>query len=268
LGQEIAVTGSVARGVADEHSDVEINLWVGAMPEVEQASAWLEQAGATDILWHHWDLGADDFRWIIFRFQGVWIEAGWAAIEPFDAFVWELAGDAYTDHARLQMGWTVRQAIALRTHGRLADWQAMLAVYPAGLAQRVIAEQTTVWTDPHVPGVRWALAGRGERMGLALRFVWDMQNLLRVLFAVNHMWDQDLKWTDKRSLAMPIKPEDLSARIDAMFTLTDLLRAVATNQRLIVETLELAADQGFEVHAALQSMRAGLRAGLESSGLA
>lgn len=36
LGQEIAVTGSVARGVADEHSDVEINLCVDAMPEVER----------------------------------------------------------------------------------------------------------------------------------------------------------------------------------------------------------------------------------------
>lgn len=67
---------------------------------------------------------------------------------------------------------------------------------------------------------------------------------------------------------MPVKPAGLSARIDAMFTLTDLPRAVEINQRLIVDTLELPAEQGFEVLGAFQSMRQGLRAGLERSGLA
>jgi hypothetical protein len=48
-----------------------------------------------------------------------------------------------------------------------------------------------------------------------------------------------------------------------MLTLTDLRQAVETNQRLIIETLELARDQGFDVSAALESMRNGLREGLE-----
>lgn len=163
------------------------------------------------------------------------------------------------------MGWTVRQAIPLRTNGRLATWQAELAGYPDGLAERVVAVQTQVWSDPHVPGVRWALAARRERMGLALRFVWDMQNLLRVLFAVNHIWDHDLKWTDERSLDLRIKPAQLSSRIDAMFTLVDLQQAVEINQRLIVETLELAKNQGFDVNGALRSMQEGLRAGLRQT---
>lgn len=251
----------------DEHSDVEINLWVDAMPEVERASAWLEQAGATDIWGQDWEPGIDQSRWMVCRYEEVWIETGWAPILSFDAFLHRIAAGAFTDYGRLRMGWTVLQAVSLRTEGRLASWQATLAVYPDGLAERVIAEQTLIWADPHVPRVRWALAERSERMGLALRLVWDMQNLLQVLFAVNHMWDQDLKWTDERSLAMPIKPADLSARIDAMFTLTDLYRAVEINQRLIVETLELAANQGFEVHGALESMLEGLHTGLERSGL-
>ena len=47
-----------------------------------------------------------------------------------------------------------------------------------------------------------------------------------------------------------------------MFTLTDLYRAVEVNQRLIVDTLELASARGYDVAAALRSMRAGLRFGL------
>ncbi|MGI8967480.1 MAG: hypothetical protein ACR2GA_00035, partial [Chloroflexota bacterium] len=266
LSRETAVTGSVARGMADHYSDVELNLWVDDAPEPEQWRAWLDAAGATDLTPDNWDADTCHFRWTTCRFEGVWIEVGWAPIDQFDTFVRDLAGGAFGDHERLQMGWTVQQAIPLRTDGRLAGWQARLATYPAGLAERVVANQTTVWSDPHVPGVRWGLAARGERMGLALRFVWDMQNLLRVLFAVNHQWDHDLKWTNERSLDLPIKPGDLSARIDAMFTLTDLAQCVEINQRLIVETLELAAGQGFAVFDALHSMREGLRVGLELTG--
>ncbi|MDQ2742235.1 MAG: hypothetical protein M3Z66_08040 [Chloroflexota bacterium] len=266
LGREIAMTGSAARGVADEYSDVELNLWAGAPPEADQYRAWLDRAGATDLTRDNWDADACHFRWTTCRFEDIWIEVGWAPIDQFDDFVRDLAGGAFGDHERLQMGWTVQQAIPLRTEGRLADWQAALVTYPTLLAERVVANQTTVWSDPHVPGVRWGLAARGERMGLSLRFVWDMQNLLRVLFAVNQQWDHDLKWTNERSLDLPIKPAELSARIDAMFTLTDLAQCVETNQRLIVETLELATGQGFMVSDALHSMREGLRIGLETTG--
>ncbi|GAC1636528.1 MAG: hypothetical protein NVS4B2_24990 [Chloroflexota bacterium] len=266
LGREIAVTGSVARGMADSYSDVELNIWADALPEVALWRRWLEEVGATDVKQGLSEVDATGFCWTLCRVQGIWFEVGLARIEQFDAYVSDLAGGIFIDHLNLQMARTVSQAIPLRTEGGLSIWQATLARYPDGLAERVIENQTEVWSDPHVPGVRWALAARGERMGLALRFVWDMQNLLRVLFAVNHDWDHDLKWTDERSLDLAIKPAHLSARIDAMFTLTNLRQAVEINQRLIVETLELARDQNFDVSAPLQSMKDGLRQGLKVAG--
>lgn len=268
LGREVAVTGSAARGVADEFSDLELNLWIDALPEPERWRCWLEELGATELEAELSETDETGFRWTLCRLHGIWVEIGWASIDQFDAFVRDLASGAFVGHEQLQMGWTVLQAIPLRTDGRLQEWKAKLARYPEGLANRVIANQTEVWADPHVPGVRWGLAARRERMGLALRFVWDMQNLLRVLFAVNHVWDHDLKWTDERALDLPIKPERLSARIDATFTLLDLEEAVEINQRLIVETLELARNQGFDVGAALRSIREGLRVGLETTGRA
>ncbi len=50
-----------------------------------------------------------------------------------------------------------------------------------------------------------------------------------------------------------------------MFTLTDLQHAVEVNQRLIVETLELTSAQGYDVAAALRSVREGLRIGLAAN---
>ncbi|MDQ2741945.1 MAG: hypothetical protein M3Z66_06560 [Chloroflexota bacterium] len=265
LGREIALTGSAARGRADDFSDIEVNLWVEQLPHIEQWSAWLETMGATDIRPNTWDADTGGFHWTVCRFGDIWAEVGWATLTSFSELVRGLAAGEFAGTARLEMAWTVAQAIPLRTEGALAKWQAMLAHYPDGLAQRIVANQTTVWADPHVPGVRWALAARGERMALAMRFLWDMQNLLRVLFAINHRWDQDLKWTDQQSLDLPLKPDRLSARIDEMFTLTDLKRAVEVNQRLIAETLELTSAQGYDVAAALHSVREGLRIGLAAN---
>lgn len=265
LGQEIALTGSAARGRADDFSDIEINLWVDELPRAEQWRAWLQTMGASDIQPDTWEEDAGRFHWTVCRFGDIWAEAGWATLTDFSELVRGLAAGEFVGPARLEMGWTVAQAIPLRAAGALANWQATLAHYPDGLAQRIVADETAVWADPHVPGVRWALAARGEHMGLAMRFLWDMQNLLRVLFAINHRWDQDLKWTDQRSLDLPLKPDGLSARIDEMFTLTDLRHAVEVNQRLIVETLELTSAQGYDVAAALHSVREGLRIGVAAS---
>jgi hypothetical protein len=253
------VTGSAARGMADDTSDIEINLWGDLVPEQTVWREWLEGVGATDVSFKFAaEPDVTTFRWVVCRVNDIWMELGFSLVEEFDAFVGDLAAGRFIDHLRLQMGWTLEQAIPLRTAGRLAAWKHKVATYPEGLAERIVASETEVWSDPHVPGVRWALAGRGERLGLALRFTWDMQNLLRVLFAVNHAWDHDLKWTRAPALDFPLKPAQLAERIDAAFTLADLRRSVEIEQGLIVETLELAQSHRFDVSAALQSVRAAL----------
>ncbi len=253
----------MARGVADDHSDIELNLWLEDLPPRDEWRAWLVSAGATKVDREIGELDAAGFAWTVCRLEGVWVEVGFARTDAFDAFVRQLSAGVFIGHERMQMGSTIQAAIPLRTQGKLAEWKAALSRYPQGLAEKVVANQTEVWSDPHVPGVRWGLAARGERMGLAMRFLWDMQNVLRVVFAVNHVWDRDLKWTDKAALSLPLQPSQLSERIDSMFRLDDLNQSVEVNQRLIVETLELAQEQGFDVSDALSSMREGLRQGLE-----
>jgi hypothetical protein len=255
LAREAAVTGSAARGVADLHSDVELNLWVDALPEAAAACAWLETAGATDVVATYWHDDPTGFRWVVGRFEELWFEVGWSTVAAFGALVRELAAGAFTDHLLLQLGQTVAEAVPLRSDGLLATWKDVLAAYPDGLAERIVADQTAAWSDPHVPEVRRVLAARGERFGLALRFTWDVQNLLRVLFAVNRVWDRDLKWTDEHSLALRLAPRDLSRRLDECLRFDDLERSVQLEQQLILETLELAAAEGFAVDAALASLR-------------
>ena len=76
LGKEIAVTGSVAMGLADETSDVELNLWVENLPAVEERAAWIVQIGGTEaqISPREWSDGTLNAT---FCFRDAWVEAGW-----------------------------------------------------------------------------------------------------------------------------------------------------------------------------------------------
>src|SRR5687768_9593891 len=45
LGHEIALTGSVSRGVADEFSDIELNFWVDELQRQDVYLDWLRGIG-------------------------------------------------------------------------------------------------------------------------------------------------------------------------------------------------------------------------------
>ncbi len=261
IADEVAVTGSVARGQADGDSDVELNCWSASLPSAEELQAWLTNAGASCPSPILGDPDATGFRWLLFEFDGFWFEAGWTLSGEFDRLARELAGGAFTDHMRLQLGQTIAEAAVIRTTGALERWKEQLASYPPGLAARIVAEQTRAWSDPHVPAVRWALARRGERVGLTLRFVWDIQNLFRLLFAINEVWDHDLKWASERTRGLRLVPDNLSPRLDRLLELRDLESSVDELQRLIVEALELAADGGYDVDRARRSVSEALAVG-------
>ncbi len=76
LGQEIVLTGSVSKGLADEQSDIEQVFFVENLPFQPERDAWLHQIGACEIV-HDEAPITDGSIWSTFRFQDVWIEAGW-----------------------------------------------------------------------------------------------------------------------------------------------------------------------------------------------
>lgn len=254
LGKEIAVTGSTARGVADRHSDIELNCWVDDIPDTDAWRSWLIAAGATHIGSRLWPADAGGFYWVTCRFENVWFEIGWSRLEEFTALLQQLLQGKIRGHGQMVMGSMVSQAVVLRTDGLLPAWREALRDYPDSLRAAIIAANTTVWSDPHVPGVRWALADRGERFALAMRLQWDVQNLLAVLWAINRRWEQDWKWTDDRALQLPIAPPQVSERINKIFDLSDPERSVRTAFGLIDEVLQLV-PRGFDVSTALENIR-------------
>jgi len=238
LGTEIAVTGSVALGLADVYSDAELNMWTAGddVPELEARLAWLAASGASDFAVEP-ARAAGDPHAITFVFRDLVVEAGWWTVLAQDAALRSLLDEASTAH--LVHAFVVECAVPLRTGGALARWKECIAEYPEAVQERVIVQNTRVWGLPQVADVRRALARRGDVLALTERLTWDTYNLLNLVYALNRRWPPDRKWLRARCDALETKPERLAERIESLFTLANLEERVAARERLILDTLAL-----------------------------
>lgn len=238
LGRAIALTGSVARGTADEDSDIELNCWVDVLPSAGDRISWLRTIGARDVMLDS-DAIADGSLWVTCQVEGTWIEIGWQTVEAQETLLEAILAGQVTDRGRLVVASILTQAVALRGSDVIMHWQQALADYPAVLQARLIAAATEVWTFPHLLVARWALIQRGDQFALAQRLVSGVQDALRILYAVNRRWEPYEKWTELTIDTLPIKPERLAKRINEIFMAPQPAERLAVCLTLIRDTLAL-----------------------------
>ncbi len=235
---EIALTGSAARGVADEDSDIELNCWVNHIPTIVERRKWLENIGATEIVFDSEPI-SDGSLWTTCLFQGTWIEIGWQTELVQEQLLQSILQGLVLDSGRLVVAGLITQAIILRSQGLLLEWQKRLVSYPEHLSARLIADLIEPWQSAHLVKVRWALVKRQQRFALTQKLTQDINNLLRILFAINKIWETDIKWLDKIVDQMTIKPVKLIDRINGIFSCLPLNEKVFATIELIIETLKL-----------------------------
>lgn len=78
------------RGISDDYSDIELNLWVERFPTVDEARNWLLSVGAEEIGPELMVNEIDGSRWLTCRVGGIWIEAGWATVAAYCVAPWPL----------------------------------------------------------------------------------------------------------------------------------------------------------------------------------
>jgi hypothetical protein len=238
LGQEIIVTGSVSKGLADEFSDIELVFYVSELPGILERDTWLRQIGAADII-HDEDSIADASIWSTFRFRDIWIEAGWQTFRTHEDLLQRILAGQVLDHSRLILAEITARALPLRSEGVLARWQQELVQYPSVLAPKLIFEATDMWRFPHLLTSRWASVARNDPLKLTGVLVSEVQRLLRVLFAANQQWEPEWKWISSITSTLAYQPDDLLERIEIICTEKDLAQRVRVCFQLIYDVLSL-----------------------------
>lgn len=232
LVEEAVLTGSVSRGVADELSDVEMLLVTARRLDLDECFEHAERVGLVEL--DTWGVRTADVCRVFGYFEGVPIESTWWSRELAEASVAALfAGDLSTTADALAHG------VALRTGGLLAAWQARLRVYPEALAAARIEDAAVAWGGFHPTGFL-TLARPGERLALGEYLHADALRVLRVVYAVNRVWQPTSKRLAERVRPLPVKPDRLAERIEDALTEPDPLRAMLVMSELQVETADLA----------------------------
>jgi hypothetical protein len=232
VAEEVVLTGSVSRGVADEFSDIEMLVVTREALSLDECFALARGAGLAGLgTW-----GAPDtvVRRVSGTREGVPIELIWWPREHAEAQVDTLFSGELTSSAD-----ALAHGVALRTAGRLAAWQERLRAYPLELAAAQIEAAALPWGGFAPAGVL-TLLRPGDRLALV---EWLLDGALRVLtivYALNRVWPPTAKRVAARTQTLAVKPDRVAERIEQALSDPDPEQALLVMTELQLDTVQLA----------------------------
>ncbi|HEV2359708.1 MAG TPA: hypothetical protein VGZ23_19135 [bacterium] len=241
------VGGSVAKGWADEFSDLELTIfWFEAPSDAERKQAigqldcdiWkfdsYDQGQRGEAVEH---LGLRSIEIDGTRHNGtVMVSVQHLTVREVEAHLEDVTDHWDTTVEKQTLVYAIQHWLPLRGARLLDAWQARAAQYPDGLARKMVEEN--LWMGP------WfypeAYASRNDRLVLYRHFCMTTQRLLCVLLGLNRMYhpSHEYKWLEHVAGKIKIAPQDLAGRLKGVFG-GDLLAGGHELISLIHETLTL-----------------------------
>jgi len=229
---EAVLTGSVSRGMADDVSDVEMLVVTESPLSLDEAYELASGAGLEGLdSWGAHGLSATRV-------------SGYLEAHPFELIIWPRAF-AEEEFERLLGGKlssaadALAHGVSLRTSGLLAGWQERLRDYPEELAAARIKEAAQPWGG-FTPAGLLTIVRPGERLSL-MEWMFDgALRVLRIVYAINRVWEPTTKRLAARVEPLAVKPERLPERIEEALTEPDPRRALLTLTELQLDTVRLA----------------------------
>jgi hypothetical protein len=231
---EVVLTGSVSRGMADEVSDVEMLVVTAEPLSLEDAYETARGSGLEGLdSWGSQGLPAKRV-------------SGYADGQPFELIFWprgfaQTELDAVVGGKLSSSADALANGVSLRTAGLLAEWQDRLREYPDELATARIEEAALPWGG-FTPAGLLTIVRPGERLSLVEWMFDGALRVLRIVYAVNRVWEPTTKRLATRVEPLAVRPERLAERIEEALTEPDPRRALLTMTELQLETVRLAPD--------------------------
>jgi predicted nucleotidyltransferase len=232
LVEEVVLTGSVSRGMADEVSDIEMLVVTRERLELEECFRLARAAGLDEL--GTWGAQGGLTRRVSGYRERVPLELIWWPREYAEEQIDALLGGAMHSTAD-----ALAHGVPLRTSGRLAAWQERLRTYPPELAAARIEEAALPWGG-FAPAGLLTLIRRGDRLALTEWIVDGAVRVLTIVFALNRVWQPTTKRLAVRVAPLRIKPDRLAERIEEALTEPDPRRALGVITDLQLDTVMLA----------------------------
>jgi hypothetical protein len=230
--EEVVLTGSVSRGVADDVSDIEMLVVTTEPLELDECFEHAREAGLEGL--DTWGPQGTKAKRVFGYRKGVPIELIWWSRDFAEASV-----DAILAGEPSGSGDALANGVALRSAGLLEAWQERLRAYPDEVAARRIEDAALTWGGYAPEG--WLTVLRpGERLALVELLYDDAVRVLRIVYAMNRVWEPTTKRLAARVQELSVKPERLAERIEEALTEANAARAALLMKELQLETAQLA----------------------------
>jgi len=228
----VLLAGSVARDLADQFSDIEIDIFWHAPPTDEDRSAPIERAGWQPVYRH-----VDENEWADgFLIAGVKVDTSQFLVGTLDRWLDDVIVRADTEPEYQVRITAIQHGQPLYGAELIERWRAKTAEYPAALAHAMVAE----YSGFRPSYLLEMLAARDDVLLLHQDLVAAEQLILSVLMGVNRMYAPHPyhKWLDWEVGQLKIAPPDLNCRLRRILH-TEPRMAVDQLHQLIEETFAL-----------------------------
>lgn len=234
VAEEVVLTGSVSRGMADEVSDIEMLIVTPEQLALDECYEHARAAGLENI--DSWGDQTSPACRVSGMLEGVPIELIWWPRELAESSV-----DAFFEIAVSSGADAIVNGVALRSSGSLARWQGRLADYPEELAKARIEEGALPWGGFAAAGLL-TIVRPNERLAL-VEWIFDgAVRVLSIVYAVNRVWPPTTKRVATRVASLELKPDRLAERIEEALTEPDPRRALLLMTELQLDAVKLAPD--------------------------
>jgi Domain of unknown function (DUF4037) len=229
----IVIAGSVARGYADEYSDIEISLFWDSLPTDETRHA-IVAALQADFLYAYNGPAWEDQLLV----NGVQVDLWHIAVKHETAIHEAVLHDHQCDLSSLNALDTIRTCIPLHGEEIVQEWKRRAREYPPELAEKIIREHLDSFGTANL----FILARRDNPTAFHAQLSFLQEEIFLVLLALNRSYFPTFKWLYRALASMRVKPEDIDRRFRRAFEIP-CIEALADMKSLQEETLHLVEEQ-------------------------
>lgn len=231
------ITGSAAKGLADNYSDIDMTMYYeGELPDEDALNGIRTELGGSERRWLIGDRAEGGFA-EAYELYGIEVQIGHTLIDKWEetiAFV-HSAEDITTSAPKALEGTLACKPLYGADY--IERWQLEIKLFPPALARAMVAQNLhffAVWgLEPH-------FRTRDAKIWYHQILVETAQKLVGVLAGLNQLYFTTFQFKRQSRFIgqMGIKPDNFAARLDGLFT-AELGASLAELEALVTETIAL-----------------------------